>query len=89
MRDGALHAVLDWAGASVGDPARDLSAAWNLFDADGRRTFRSRLPFDDETWRRARAWNLLRIHNVAYYARTNPDFSADAVRAIGEILADR
>lgn len=88
LRDGELHAVIDWAGASVGDPARDLSAAWTLFDEPSRQTFRRELPFDDATWTRARAWALRRIHGVAYYAVTNPEFSADAVHTIEQVVGD-
>ena len=88
IRDGRLHAVIDWAGASVGDPAQDLTPAWTLFDTRSRTVFREELPFDDATWTRARAWAMRRIHNVAYYARTNPEFSADAVRTINELLGD-
>lgn len=88
VRDGHLHAVIDWAGASVGDPAQDLTPAWTLFDAPARDRFREALPFDDLTWTRARAWAMRRIHNVAYYARTNSEFSADAVRTINELVAD-
>lgn len=88
VRDGHLHAVIDWAGASVGDPAQDLTPAWSLFDAPARDRFREELPFDEVTWTRARAWAMRRIHNVAYYVRTNSEFSADAVRTINELLAD-
>jgi aminoglycoside phosphotransferase (APT) family kinase protein len=89
LRDGRVHAVIDWAGASVGDPAQDLSAAWTLFDAPARARFRRALPFDEGTWDRARAYALRRIHGVAYYSRTNPDFSSDAVRTITEVLNDQ
>ena len=88
VRDGELHAVIDWAGASVGDPARDLAAAWNLFDGDSRRVFRDRLAFDVESWQRARGYALTRIFNVAYYEHTNPEFSGDALRVIHNVLAD-
>ena len=88
VRDGDLHAVIDWAGASVGDPARDLAAAWNLFDGDSRKAFCDDLAFDEESWRRARGYALTRIFNVAYYERTNPDFAADAIRVVGHVLED-
>ncbi len=87
-RNGELHAVIDWAGAHVGDPARDLTPAWMLFEEGSRKIFRAALPFDDATWMRARAWALMRIHNVAYYAKTNPRFSADAIATIERVLAE-
>jgi aminoglycoside phosphotransferase (APT) family kinase protein len=88
VRDGRLHAVIDWAGIRVGDPARDLMAAWTLFRGEARRRFRASLSFDDDTWARARGWALTRISNVAYYATTNPRFSSDAIATITEVLAD-
>ena len=88
VRDGDVHAVIDWAGASVGDPARDLAAAWNLFDGNSRQAFRDGLDFDEESWQRARCYALTRIFNVAYYERTNPEFSRDAIRVIRNVLAD-
>jgi aminoglycoside phosphotransferase (APT) family kinase protein len=88
VRDGELHAAIDWAGATVGDPARDLAAAWNLFDGDSRRAFRDGLDFDEESWQRARSYALTRIFNVAYYEKTNPGFSADAVRVVRHVLGD-
>lgn len=88
VRDGRLHAVIDWAGVRVGDPARDLMAAWTLFRGEARRRLRASMPFDDDTWARAHGWALTRITNVAYYATTNPRFSADAIATITEALAD-
>jgi hypothetical protein len=44
--------------------------------------------FDDHTWARACGWVLRRITNVAYYAVTNPSFSADARTTIAEALRD-
>lgn len=88
VRDRRLHAVIDWAGVRVGDPARDLMAAWTLFRGDARRHLRASMAVDDDTWARARGWALTRITNVAYYATTNPRFSADAIATITEALAD-
>jgi aminoglycoside phosphotransferase (APT) family kinase protein len=88
VRGRRLHAVIDWAGVRRGDPARDLMAAWTLFRGESRRRFRARVEADDDTWSRARGWALTRITNVAYYAKTNPRFAADAVATITEALAD-
>lgn len=87
-RNGHVRAVIDWAGASIGDPAHDLKPAWTLFEGESRDVFRALLPFDDATWMRARALTLLRIINVAYYAKTNPRFSADAVQTLERLLMD-
>jgi aminoglycoside phosphotransferase (APT) family kinase protein len=55
---GRLSAVIDWAGAGVGDPACDLPIAWNLLPAGVRDLFRETLDVDDETWARGRGWAL-------------------------------
>ena len=90
VRDGRLAAVIDWSSLAVGDPARELMATWNLFATDepARATFRDALPYDDATWARARGWALTRIVNVAYYERSNPEFSVDARRAIAAVLGE-
>lgn len=88
VRDGQVCAVIDWGGVRFGDPARDLMAAWTLLTGDARRRFRAAVGFDDDTWARARGWALTRIANVAYYATTNPSFSADARTTITEALND-
>jgi aminoglycoside phosphotransferase (APT) family kinase protein len=89
VRDGRLHAVIDWGGAGVGDPAANALAAWSLFTAESRAVYRAVLGVDDATWERGRGWALTRIMNVPYYAETNPLFAADAQRTIAEALADR
>jgi len=88
VRDGAVHAVIDWAGLCRSDPARELICAWSLFDAAGRARLRAALDVDDATWARSKGWALNRIHNVAYYEHSNPLFSLDARRTISEVLAD-
>lgn len=53
-----LTAFLDFGDVTAGDPAYDLAAAWMLFDAAGRSTFRRATGsrYDEATWTRARAW---------------------------------
>jgi aminoglycoside phosphotransferase (APT) family kinase protein len=89
VRDGRLHAVIDWGGAGVGDPAANALAAWSLFTAESRAVYRAALGVDDATWERGRGWALTRIMNVPYYADTNPLFVEDARRTLDEALADR
>jgi hypothetical protein len=73
----------------VGDPARELMAAWTLFSGESRDVFRRALSVDDATWARGRAWTLTRVMNVAYYAETNPVIVQEARHAIAEVLADQ
>ena len=58
VADGALHAVIDFGCAAVGDPACDLAMAWTVFDGDSAAVFRRGLPFDEATWARGRSWAL-------------------------------
>lgn len=58
VRGGELCAVIGFGGLAVGDPACDLVMAWTEFSGDSRTMFRTRLPFDDDTWKRARGWAL-------------------------------
>jgi aminoglycoside phosphotransferase (APT) family kinase protein len=85
---GRLSAVIDFGSISLGDPARELMAAWTLFSRESRDVFRRALAVDDATWARGRAWTLTRVMNVAYYAETNPAIVAEARHAIDEVLAD-
>jgi aminoglycoside phosphotransferase (APT) family kinase protein len=88
-RDGDLIAVIDWEGCTVGDPSADYLAAWWLFDANSRDTFRSALEADRSDWMRAKGWALLMaVSAIPYYADTNQAFVAQARTAITEILTD-
>jgi len=88
VAEGRLSAVIDFGGSRLGDPARELMAAWTLFSGESRDVFRCALAVDDATWARGRAWTLTRVMNVAYYAETNPVIAEEAQHAIDEVLAD-
>lgn len=86
---GRLRGVIDFGGLSVGDPACDLIAAWNLFSAETRDVFRSALRVDDATWARGRGWALsVALIALPYYLDTNPVIVDSARHTIGEVLAD-
>jgi aminoglycoside phosphotransferase (APT) family kinase protein len=87
VRDGRLHAVIDWGSSCVGDPASDVQPAWSLFTGESREVYRAALGTDDATWERGRGWALTRVMNVPYYAETNPLFVEDARRTLAEALA--
>src|SRR6202041_4120334 len=55
---GALHAVIDFGGVAVGDPAYDLVMEWEFFAGDSAAAFRRGLPLDEATWARGRGWAL-------------------------------
>jgi aminoglycoside phosphotransferase (APT) family kinase protein len=87
VRDGRLHAVIDFGGAGAGDPATDVIAAWAVFGPTGRAAFRAALAVDDGAWERARGIALHQaVMIVPYYAETNPAFVALARRTIVQIL---
>ena len=74
---GRLSAVIDWGSLSVGDPARDLSAAWTLVSGDARAVFRAAIGGDDATWERARSSLLGNIIGVVYYKERSPAYAAE------------
>jgi aminoglycoside phosphotransferase (APT) family kinase protein len=86
---GRLHAVIDWSGLGVGDPAPDLMSAWSLFTGESRAAFRHALGVDDATWSRARGHALSQaVIFIPYYLATNPVGVANARRAVEQILAE-
>lgn len=58
VRDGRIHAVIDFGCCAVGDPACDLTIAWTFLDDQARAVFRKAPSVDDATWDRGRAWAL-------------------------------
>jgi aminoglycoside phosphotransferase (APT) family kinase protein len=89
VRNGRLHAVIDWSLACAGDPACDLMVAWMFLGADSRLKLRAALEVDDATWMRGRGWALsCALGALPYYWDTNPPFIAYARRALAEVLAD-
>jgi aminoglycoside phosphotransferase (APT) family kinase protein len=88
LRDGRLHAVLDFGGLAVGDPTVDLVVGWEVLDAAGRATLRSLLQVDEATWLRGRAWALaIALMTFSYYWHTMPGRCASR-RAIALAVLD-
>jgi aminoglycoside phosphotransferase (APT) family kinase protein len=89
LRDGRLHAVIDFGGVGIGDPACDLIAAWSVCTAETRPLFRAALDPDDATWARARGWALsIALFIIPYYPETNPAFVDMAMHMVDELLDD-
>ncbi len=88
VRDGRLAAVLDFGGLAIGDPAVDLSVAWEVLDPPARDIFRSKLGVDDATWLRGRAWALSITVMIWYYWTTMPQRRASRVAIGRNVLAD-
>jgi aminoglycoside phosphotransferase (APT) family kinase protein len=86
---GRLSAVIDFGGVHVGDPARDVAAAWTLLaGGESRGVFRDALSVDDGTWARARGWAIKHVGAIPYYRETNQAMVDSALHTIGEVLGD-
>ncbi|MEJ7744588.1 MAG: phosphotransferase [Nocardioidaceae bacterium] len=88
VRDGALTAVLDFGGLSVGDPTVDLVVAWEVLDSPARELFRRQVGVDDATWLRGRAWALSITLMIWYYWTTMPKRRARCMGVGRNVLAD-
>lgn len=88
MRDGGLAAVLDFGALSIGDPAVDLTVAWEVLDPPARQIFRSKLDVDEPTWLRGRAWALSLTLMIWYYWATMPERRASRIAIGRNVLAD-
>lgn len=88
VRDGRLHAVIDFGCSAVGDPACDLVIAWTFFSGESREAFRAAHPADDATWARARGWALWKgLILQAGHVTTRSLAANRAQRAVDEVLA--
>jgi aminoglycoside phosphotransferase (APT) family kinase protein len=89
VRNGRLHAVIDFGNVGVGDPACDLAMAWTLFEGDSRDAFQKALFLDDATWARGRGWVLWKAMIIAAGISTSNAFEASQpFRVIDEVIAD-
>ncbi len=87
--NGRLHAVIDFGGLGIGDPAVELLPAWMMFSGPSRAAFRQAVGADDASWARGRAWALsVSLVALPYYRDTNPIICATARHTIAEVLAD-
>ncbi len=85
-----LTSVIDFGGLGIGDPACDLSVAWNLLPASARPSFRTAVSMDDATWQRGRGWALsIALIQLPYYRESNPQLATNARHVIAEVLAER
>ena len=82
LKDGQLHAVIDFGCCAVGDPACDLVAAWTIFDASSFQIFREGLQLDAATWQRARGWALWKALITLLDERQTHAPTADSTRTL-------
>jgi aminoglycoside phosphotransferase (APT) family kinase protein len=88
LREGRLHAVIDYSLFGLGDPAVDLEIGWALFEGTSRSVYRDALPYDNDTWRRSRGWAIRSVVGIPYYEHTNPGIAARCARSLDAVLAD-
>lgn len=82
VKDGKLHAVIDFGCSAVGDPACDLVIAWTMLDEQSRRVFRTEIALDDATWARGRGWALWK----ALITMANPAQSQLKIDEAGQLI---
>jgi aminoglycoside phosphotransferase (APT) family kinase protein len=89
VKNGRLHAVIDFGTSGVGDPACDTVIAWTFLSGASREAFYAALPLDRDTWARGRGWALWKaLITMAPHISTSP-LEAEKVRyVIDEVLAD-
>ena len=86
---GALHAVIDFGGAAIGDPACDLVMEWEFFTGDSAAAFRRGLHLDEATWARGRGWALWKaLVTISQGNGGGGDAKDAARRTIGLVIAD-
>lgn len=89
VKNGELHAVIDWGLSGIGDPACDLIVAWSLFSADSRKIFRKLIAVDDSMWTRGMGWALsISLIILPYYWNSNQTLVSIAKRLLNEVLVD-
>ncbi|EFG65052.1 phosphotransferase [Streptomyces sp. SPB074] len=84
VQDGALHAVLDFGTLSLGLPDAEHAPVFDL-PPRARTAYREALALDDTTWARALAVAAMA---VPYYWSTLPDFAAESLTRLRNVLAD-
>ena len=88
VRDGQLHAVIDFGQLAAGDPACDLAVAWTLLDEDSRALFRATLGLDRRVWQRARGWTLWKQLLVLDSVRSFRSGNARRVREVQQVIRE-
>ena len=88
VKDGRLHAVIDFGALSVGLPDAEHAVVWDLPET-AREAYRADLNVDDLTWARARAWALaLAVNGIAEYWTTFPTLATEGFNRLQAIIRD-
>ncbi|MFG3052695.1 aminoglycoside phosphotransferase family protein [Kitasatospora sp. NPDC048239] len=87
VRQGRLHAVIDFGALSVGFPDAEHAPLWDL-PPGARQAYWEAMSLDDVTWQRARAWAIaVGLSGVSYYWHTYPAFVGECLARLRAILA--
>jgi aminoglycoside phosphotransferase (APT) family kinase protein len=88
VREGRLHAIIDFGGLSVGFPDAEHATVWDL-PPRARQAYWDAMSLDDVTWLRARAWAIaVGVSGVSYYRDTYPAFVSECLSRLHAILDD-
>ncbi|MFD0399410.1 aminoglycoside phosphotransferase family protein [Kitasatospora sp. NPDC127121] len=86
VRQGRLHAVIDFGCLSVGFPDAEHATVWDL-PTPARQAYWDALGLDDVTWLRARAWAVgVAVGGLSYYWGTYPGFVGECLARLSAIL---
>lgn len=89
VKDGRLHAVIDFGTSGVGDPACDTVLAWTYLDGESRERFKERLPVDDDTWVRGRGWAIWKaLITLAWNQNAAPAFTQECQGVVNAAIAE-
>lgn len=84
IKNGKLHAVIDFGNMAIGDPACDYVMAWTYFNKESRKIFLGDLHLDPATINRSKAWALWK----ALITLNDPKRRDSALYTLNEILDD-
>ncbi|MEV4415467.1 aminoglycoside phosphotransferase family protein [Catellatospora sp. NPDC049609] len=88
LRQGRLHAVIDFGALSIGLPDAEHATVWDLLP-EARHSYWDAVGLSDLTWTRARAWAIaVGASGISYYWHTYPAFVAECRTRLHAILAD-
>ncbi|MCH0541133.1 aminoglycoside phosphotransferase family protein [Streptomyces sp. MUM 203J] len=88
VREGRLHAVIDFGGLSVGLPDAEHATVWDL-PPEARQAYWNALGLDEATWTRARAWAIaVAASGISYYRHTCPAFVSECRARLRAVLSD-
>ncbi|GAB2794350.1 aminoglycoside phosphotransferase family protein [Streptomyces chlorus] len=88
VRDGRLHALIDFGGLSIGHPDAEHATLWDL-PPQARQAYWDTVNLDTPAWTRARAWAIaVAVSGISYYWDTFPAFVAECRARIEAILMD-